>query len=327
MNDTDYELIKKYGSINTNEGTGNNIPSFLREKPFFFKDYKTDDELAHLKEPEFTKQVKTPINHTSRLNVKKRVIIYKKGCCKNCGSPDHTELDCMEKPKKINAMVSGVGVYTETTNNDNHNQLSYDAKRDYFGTLTPEHHRLLVTKKFNYNEQKMAESGGSNPRKSNMNITHGSTSSRIRQDVPGFIKALNLNANETYEPDDDKFVKADQYKIDGMYLGQFIHEVDPEIKKAMRKVKEEKDDVEENEKEFQQRKQLLEQNMKTLDYVKEKLPPSIYPESLSENIFGENHTEVWGSYYSNGKWGYACCKQTDRSAPCLNFTEKRSAIS
>jgi pre-mRNA-processing factor SLU7 len=26
-----------------------------------------------------------------------------------------------------------------------------------------------------------------------------------------------------------------------------------------------------------------------------------------EDVFPNNHSSVWGSYWDNGKWGYKCC--------------------
>lgn len=28
------------------------------------------------------------------------------------------------------------------------------------------------------------------------------------------------------------------------------------------------------------------------------------------------HTEIWGSYYHEGRWGYKCCRQLDYNSPC-----------
>lgn len=36
-----------------------------------------------------------------------------------------------------------------------------------------------------------------------------------------------------------------------------------------------------------------------------------------EDVYILNHTQVWGSYWENGKWGFACCKQFSKSAYCL----------
>ena len=39
---------------------------------------------------------------------------------------------------------------------------------------------------------------------------------------------------------------------------------------------------------------------------------SRYPEDILIN----NHTSVWGSWWSNGSWGYACCHQTTKNSFC-----------
>ena len=39
---------------------------------------------------------------------------------------------------------------------------------------------------------------------------------------------------------------------------------------------------------------------------------SRYPEDVLIN----NHTSVWGSWWSNGTWGYACCQQTTKNSYC-----------
>lgn len=35
-----------------------------------------------------------------------------------------------------------------------------------------------------------------------------------------------------------------------------------------------------------------------------------------EDVFPGNHTSVWGSYWEDGAWGYACCHQTAKNAYC-----------
>ncbi|CAG9466178.1 unnamed protein product [Pedinophyceae sp. YPF-701] len=35
-----------------------------------------------------------------------------------------------------------------------------------------------------------------------------------------------------------------------------------------------------------------------------------------EDVFPQNHTSVWGSYWADGQWGFACCRSTVRSSYC-----------
>merc|ERR1712137_1468868 len=43
-----------------------------------------------------------------------------------------------------------------------------------------------------------------------------------------------------------------------------------------------------------------------------------------EDVHPGNHTSVWGSFWSNGKWGYACCYQLTKNAYCLGEAGKKA---
>lgn len=42
------------------------------------------------------------------------------------------------------------------------------------------------------------------------------------------------------------------------------------------------------------------------------LPRSKY----EEDIYINNHTSVWGSWWKDHQWGYKCCKQTIKNSYC-----------
>lgn len=42
------------------------------------------------------------------------------------------------------------------------------------------------------------------------------------------------------------------------------------------------------------------------------LPKSKY----EEDVYINNHTSVWGSWWKDHQWGYKCCKQTVRNSYC-----------
>jgi len=46
------------------------------------------------------------------------------------------------------------------------------------------------------------------------------------------------------------------------------------------------------------------------------IPKTKYVEDVLEN----NHSEIWGSYFKDGKWGYSCCQQTFRNTYCTGET-------
>lgn len=44
-----------------------------------------------------------------------------------------------------------------------------------------------------------------------------------------------------------------------------------------------------------------------------------------EDVHPGNHTSVWGSWWKDGQWGYACCKQTSRNAYCTGAAGEAAA--
>ncbi|VDO92768.1 unnamed protein product [Soboliphyme baturini] len=41
-----------------------------------------------------------------------------------------------------------------------------------------------------------------------------------------------------------------------------------------------------------------------------------------EDVFVNNHKSVWGSYWTNGQWGYACCHNTVKNSYCIGEAGK-----
>ena len=45
------------------------------------------------------------------------------------------------------------------------------------------------------------------------------------------------------------------------------------------------------------------------------MPKSKY----EEDVFINNHTSVWGSWWKDHQWGYKCCKQITRNSYCTGL--------
>jgi pre-mRNA-processing factor SLU7 len=43
-----------------------------------------------------------------------------------------------------------------------------------------------------------------------------------------------------------------------------------------------------------------------------------------EDVLNNNHTSVWGSWWSNFKWGYSCCHSMVKNSYCVGETGKRA---
>lgn len=61
---------------------------------------------------------------------------------------------------------------------------------------------------------------------------------------------------------------------------------------------------------------------KIISKVKPAAPVSKY----AEDVLEKNHTTIWGSYFKNGQWGYACCYQVQRYAFCTGKEGRRAAV-
>ncbi|KFD51109.1 hypothetical protein M514_08009 [Trichuris suis] len=46
--------------------------------------------------------------------------------------------------------------------------------------------------------------------------------------------------------------------------------------------------------------------------------------SYDEDVYFNNHTSVWGSYWTEGKWGYACCRSILKNSYCTGEAGKRA---
>ncbi|KAL0221747.1 hypothetical protein RCL1_001601 [Eukaryota sp. TZLM3-RCL] len=77
---------------------------------------------------------------------------------------------------------------------------------------------------------------------------------------------------------------------------------------------------------------LLSKLMELKEEIKKARDPSVVQSVVVksrwvEDDFEHGHSSVYGSYFNNGSWGYACCKQTIRDCVCLKQVQQRSLAS
>ena len=53
-------------------------------------------------------------------------------------------------------------------------------------------------------------------------------------------------------------------------------------------------------------------------------PKSVAKSKYPEDVFPNNHTSVWGSWWSNFQWGYACCHSSIKNSYCTGEEGKRA---
>lgn len=46
---------------------------------------------------------------------------------------------------------------------------------------------------------------------------------------------------------------------------------------------------------------------------------------FEEDVHPNNHTSVWGSWWRDGEWGYACCHQFVKNSYCTGLAGERAA--
>merc|ERR1711946_44734 len=55
--------------------------------------------------------------------------------------------------------------------------------------------------------------------------------------------------------------------------------------------------------------------------------PKVVRSSFEEDQYINNHTSVWGSWWSNGQWGYKCCHQLVKNSYCTGEAGKQVVFS
>lgn len=270
------------------------------------------DGLDHLRMSSFAKQIETNRNEGIKHGyTSKKVSKWRPGCCKNCGSDQHTEADCTERPRKVNAIIRGEG--THSGKKVVQKELSYEAKRDIYANYSGS--RWLVDSKQAaiYNAKIRAQASQLNEGVE-IRETFGSRSSRNRQDTADYIKNIDGNGAEIAN-DDSKFVKPEEVQEKKPELDvKFSWEAGAKTKKVEKKDLTE-EAMKQSQREFAERKKLLNNLIQANEDPDEVVPKSERYGNM-EDVYVNGHTSVWGSFFCGGQWGYACCHQTDRNSIC-----------
>ena len=318
VKDPDYDPDK----IKEADLQGRKVPDYLKESPWYFN---TGEGVEHLRIAPWAKQTESTIDDGYKHGtIQKEFTKWKPGCCKNCGSDQHTEKDCPERPRKMNALSKGIGMHIKKLIKSE--DLSYEAKRDNFSNYSTTRWFLESRQSNSFATKVRAEAALD---KDNPDVeireTFGSTSSRNREDIASYIKNLKepkatlLNAKGAEYDSESRFVGPMEPKQRKKRVPQRImtYELGDKIKQGIIERNEMRIQSKTNEKEFIERKQLLDQLIDENVEIEEEIPKSKY----EEDVFVNGHTSVWGSYFENGMWGYACCHQLDKNSICTAQNE------
>jgi pre-mRNA-processing factor SLU7 len=285
---------------------------------------------------------------TVKSSFKRRV---KKAKCTNCGAMDHTKKDCIEKPQRKRVNIFGGDNVGKGKRNEN---LDYDGKRDrWYGYDTNEYDdyvkkweekqrdEVVGDRDFDTDEEiELRELGlwEDGLKRDLFQSGSGEKIVRLREDKAVYLKDLE-NETITYDPKsrmvrddttgykdgDDMFVKhltgeAKEFeaakkfawddKTRGLGGNNFV--ANPTL--ADRKIKAQT--MAELAKKSALRSKLVGVYGDVTESTQNTEGDDVMRSQYAEDVYLNNHTSVWGSYYLDGKWGYRCCKSTDRDSLC-----------
>ncbi|CCF55684.1 hypothetical protein KAFR_0A02480 [Kazachstania africana CBS 2517] len=136
----------------TNSNENEHIPRYIKTKPWYYNDSKSEDYLIHHRQKHGKDNNSIDIDHNDEpkigLGIEDRFISmkrsYKKNksnICENCGSEGHSRRDCLEKPRKLQSRIEGENIEVKVRDDDN---LDWDAKNDrWFGYAGKEYDETL----------------------------------------------------------------------------------------------------------------------------------------------------------------------------------------
>lgn len=328
---------------------------------------------------------------------------YRKGACENCGAMTHTVKNCLERPRRRGAKLTGQGIRPDEVIGSV--ELDFEGKRDRwngyeesefgkvrrrFETLQQNREKTQKGRGDSSNGEDHRSDSDDSDNSDNSDVDNEGTvvqqtgeaaktsvrNLRIREDTAKYLYNLDLNSayydpksrsmradplpNVDLEDKDfagDNFVrfsgdvatlaKMELTTMQAGSVGKRLPHLQAEPSRAEAVFRE----LETRKKELKEKRQAdiinkyggqehtipkpgISDIAQTGCYVEydadghpkrealKRLPVSIYP----EDVVDKNHKAIWGSFYNNGKWGYACCWQTQRNAFCTGEAGRRAAI-
>lgn len=303
IDDDDNKVWEKKGTLPN--WSGDTIPYYIQKAPWYYK----DEGIGHLKLPSFAIKKVTPRDEHYSHGQNREVVIHhwKPGCCKNCGSPNHTEFECLERPRKKNARAIGLGK-SEKEIIDNHD-LSYEAKHDQYANVNKDLWWFTARSHYNLADKIRAQHSDDYSGKIQIQEEFGNHGFRNREDIPRYL--LEESNVPGGADENDMFVKPE--------LTQKSEEPKENLKglsgKESREMMEARAIEEQHKRDFQERWKLLNESQVSEAPISEQIPLSERYGNM-ENVTINGHKAVWGSWFHDGQWGYACCHQTKKDSIC-----------
>ncbi|KAK1260838.1 Pre-mRNA-splicing factor SLU7 [Acorus gramineus] len=272
---------------------------------------------------------------------------YRKGACQNCGAMTHDAKSCMERPRKLGAKYTNMHIAPDEKVETF--ELDYDVDE----AKVDESKQMDFAK---VEKRVRTTGGGSTGTVRNLRIREDTAKYLLNLDINSAhydpkTRSMREDPLPDSDPNEKFYVGDNQYRASGQALefkqlnihaweafekGQDVHmQAAPsqaELLYKNFKINKEKLKTEVKDTIMQKygnaaseeqlpRELLLGQSEREIEYDRAgriikgqeiALPKSKY----EEDVYINNHTSVWGSWWKDHQWGYRCCRQTIRNSYC-----------
>ncbi|XP_017886509.1 pre-mRNA-splicing factor SLU7-like [Ceratina calcarata] len=298
------------------------IPQYISATPWYFG--AQGPTLKHQRpQPEKQKQF-SDIDEWYRRGVDSSKVAtkYRKGACDNCGAMTHKKKECMERPRKIGAKYTNANIAPdEFTQPDL--SMDYDGKRDRWAGYDPSQHRAIVEE----NDPKTRSMRDNPYAGTEREVDYkGENFARFSGDTQQHANA-QLFAWEAHERGVDVHLLAEPTKLE--LLKQEYDKKRDELKDKARGSIINRYGGEEH-LDAPPPSLLLAQTEQYVEYSRygkiiKGQDRQVIRSKYEEDVYPNNHTCVWGSYWQAGKWGYKCCHSFVKNSYCTGNAGKKAA--
>lgn len=336
---------------------------FISNAPWYAegedKQDKSEDYLAHQRSTK--DEIKT--EWYRRGKKKSSATKYRKGACVNCGSMTHKAADCLERPRKVGAKYNNMNIEADDDIQDIH--TTWDSKRDRWNGFDADDYRGIMKDMETRQEAAQAQPL-SEQQKDNDDAPI--TSLRERGERAKYLNTLDDDT--TFFNPKSRIMRGEDGSLDSQgYYQQKLKDKAAEFERIQKQAEDlaekgENVNIAANptqgmlkikQAEMEQASQNMAHKTNLIDryggeaFLREKpvelrKAPIVADQNhqistasearsrYQEDLYPGNHTSVWGSWWSDGKWGYQCCHSTVKLSYCvgskgqeLNKPEKRAS--
>lgn len=274
----------------------------------------------------------------------------------------HKAADCLERPRKVGAKYNNMNIEADDDVQDI--QTTWDSKRDRWNGFDADDYRGIM--KDLETRQEAAQQSESQPEQQADDDDAPVRSLRERGERAKYLDALDDDT--TYFNPKSRIMRGEDGSLDSQgYYRQKLKDKAAEFEKLQKQAEELADKGENvniaanptqgmlkvKQAEMEQASQNLAHKtslinryggeaflrekpveLKTVPVVADKThqiaKASEARSRYQEDVYPGNHTSVWGSWWSDGKWGYQCCHSTVKLSYCvgakgreINLSQKR----